>query len=289
MLKFDPKIFLGQLAEELVQRFSNANRASTPGLIGAVRENEIRQKLESILPSIAGVGTGCVIDSYGAVSKQTDIIIYEKNLCPVFSFADGSGAAFFPCESVIACGEIKSVLDRTSLEDSFEKAASVKSLRRHSDDPAIYRTYGSTSGLHGTYAERLRPEVNHLDQIFYFILGGKFGLKMDAALSCCEGLSTKYGVPNRPNMLFSLNDGVIAYLKKDPRHIMLSAHDSDSICHCTPEDGSFQFLLSCIHDSISRGRTSRQLPFEKYVSTGQRMMQIHSQMLVGATQQLPEQ
>jgi hypothetical protein len=44
-----------------------------------------------------------------------DFIIFEKNLCPVFSINDNPDTTYYSCEGVIAVGEIKSTLNN---EDS---------------------------------------------------------------------------------------------------------------------------------------------------------------------------
>ena len=94
------------------------------------------------------MGTGCVIDSEGNASAQIDVILYEQQLCPVFKFAEDIG--YYPCESVIAVGEIKSTIGKKELGDIYEKVASVRKLNRFpkpvgkKEPPAgkvEYRTY----------------------------------------------------------------------------------------------------------------------------------------------------
>ncbi len=91
----------------------------------------MRDQLEQVLPRGIAVGEGFVIDSYGGTSRQQDVILYERDICPVFSINRTLQTTYYPCEGVIAVGEIKSSLDRNSLQDAFEKVASVKRLRRH--------------------------------------------------------------------------------------------------------------------------------------------------------------
>lgn len=126
---FNSKLFVQDLADDLVENFTKANKATTPTLVGSAKEKAVRKKLELLLPSIAGVGSGCVIDSHGLTSKQCDIVIYEKNFCPVFSINDNPETTYYPCESVIAVGEIKSAIGTKELIDSFAKIESVKNLK----------------------------------------------------------------------------------------------------------------------------------------------------------------
>lgn len=77
---------------------------------------------------MVGIGSGCIIDTSGIASNQTDIVLYEKDICPIFSVNDDPQATYFPCESVIAVGEIKSSLGTKELTDAVNKIASVKKI-----------------------------------------------------------------------------------------------------------------------------------------------------------------
>ena len=59
-----------------------------------------------------------------------DVLLYEKHLCPVYSVNDDPATTYYPCEGVIAVGEIKSQMASEDLRNTFEKMASVKRLRR---------------------------------------------------------------------------------------------------------------------------------------------------------------
>jgi len=128
------KDYVQTLAQELIEGFERAGKATTPGLVGSAREKAVRKKLEQLFPQAVGVATGCVIDVENRASRQTDIIIYEKDICPVFSINDTPETTYFPCESVIAVGEVKSTLGTSELLDSFRKIESVKRLRRFGKD-----------------------------------------------------------------------------------------------------------------------------------------------------------
>ena len=67
-----------------------------------------------------------------------DIVLYEKDFCPVYSVNRDPSTTYYPCEGVIAVGEIKSRITSEELEDIFNKIASVKRLRRYTrllEDP----------------------------------------------------------------------------------------------------------------------------------------------------------
>lgn len=163
---FSTQEFLSDLAEELITNFGRARRATTPGLIGGAREFEVRKKLQSILPGKVGVSSGCVIDSYGSTSNQTDIVLYEKDNCPIFSINDDPAATYFPCESVMAVGEVKSSLGTKELDDAVDKIAKIKNLKRHVLDKNCFRNYGSSVSFQGADEEAFDPDNKPFDQIY---------------------------------------------------------------------------------------------------------------------------
>ena len=190
---FDSAKFVRNVGVALIAEFEKARSATTPELIASAMETAARKQLEQILPSGVGVGTGCVIDSYGRTSRQIDVILYERDICPVFRVNyDDPKASYYPCEGVIAVGEIKSVIGKKELEDSFKKIASVKSLRRNFEHPKYpdhngrrlfgYRKYGERTGAirndiisPANYA----PDNAEGSKIYGFILADKMGVGVD--------------------------------------------------------------------------------------------------------------
>ena len=96
--------------------------------IGSLVEKCIRSALHEVLPSKIGVADGFVVDSEGGVSRQMDIILYDKLGTPIIF--TGDGAQIFPVETTYACGEIKTQLNDSKLKDTFEKCSSYKNLSR---------------------------------------------------------------------------------------------------------------------------------------------------------------
>ena len=129
---FDPTDFVNKIGEKLVLEFEHASTAGTPALIGSARENPARKQLEKLLPAFVSTGSGIVMDSFGARSSQQDMVLYERDFCPVYSVNDTPEATYFPIEGVIAVGEVKSVVDKPTLFDALSKVRSAKLLMRFS-------------------------------------------------------------------------------------------------------------------------------------------------------------
>ena len=81
---FDSAKFVRSVGASLVAEFEKARSATTPELVASAMETAARRQLGQILPSGVGVGTGCVIDTYGNTSRQIDVILYERGICPAF-------------------------------------------------------------------------------------------------------------------------------------------------------------------------------------------------------------
>ena len=98
------------------------------GEIGTLVEKQFQSQLAEVLPEKIGVSNGFVMDSKGKISKQMDIILYDKLNTP--RIFESEGAQIFPVETTFACGEIKTSLDSEKFVDSFEKCLSYKNLCR---------------------------------------------------------------------------------------------------------------------------------------------------------------
>ncbi|NMZ27575.1 hypothetical protein HBO40_08080 [Pseudomonas protegens] len=135
------------------------------GEFGMLREACVRGLLKNFLPSIYGVAQGYVIGQNDEVSHQCDLIIYHKNFTPYFHTPEEQ--RFFPVESVIAVGEIKSKIDGAVLDDALSKLAKVKMMRESVIDAAIARCRTNENRGYS-------PKVNLRDQLVTFLIGEEF-------------------------------------------------------------------------------------------------------------------
>jgi hypothetical protein len=93
---------------------------------GEIREILVRELFRPFLPSDIGVGTGQVIDHTGKVSRQTDIILFDRSLAPPIMLNESLG--LFPIESCLYVIEIKSVLNLDELRESHKNALALEAL-----------------------------------------------------------------------------------------------------------------------------------------------------------------
>lgn len=268
---FNPAGFISDLAQELVSQFGQGSHATTPGLKGSSREVPVRNKLERLLPPSVAVGSGCIIDSYGNTSSQIDIVLYEKNICPSFCVNDDPSSTYYPCEGVIAVGEIKSTAGSKEISDAFNKIRSVKKLKRYSIEQdglngqtACFRKYGSSVVMQGAKKESYSQDNKRTDQVFGFMLTGNFSNKPE---TICNHFNDQYGKitsQEAPNIMISLSNGMITYIDRDASTVRLSPHNATGIYYADNFSHGFEYLLYCLYDIVKNGRTVDPVAFKQY-------------------------
>jgi hypothetical protein len=275
---FNPSEYVTSLALELVDNFARANRGTTPHLVGSAKEKAVRDKLASLLPSFVGVGTGCIIDTFGNTSKQCDLVIYEKDFCPIFSINDNPDSTYFPCESVIAIGEIKTSLNTEQLTDSFSKVKSVKSLKRFSAPFSKgtiggfeFRHYGSKMIITGVESEAYDQTLKHYDQIYSFILSEDIILNLDTFLTKYVELVRLSESHLLPNLTLSLKDGLFLYYDKNKNQFNVSKTGATTVFNAKTGSRDFHYLLNRLTEVIYHGRTTNVFPFKQYINPNDRL------------------
>ena len=265
---FDPAAYAAQVGRELVASFEGAGLATTPGQVGSAREVPIREKLEQILPAGIGVGSGFVIDSFGRTSRQIDVILYEKMLCPRFCINRDEFTSFYPCEGVFAVGEVKSVLNSGSIRDIFEKVYSVKTLKRFNRNPESFRKYGSQIDILGGQEESFSQSRKVSDQIFGFGIGKDFQISPSRVGEISRQKLSCYSAELFPNLVIGLDGGLVTPLEvkkdRDNPKIMMSFQEANSVYFVRKHDDSFRFLLSRLYTAYRTGRTVETAAFDRY-------------------------
>ena len=296
---FDPDAFIRRIGERLVEKFKDAKAGTTPSTVGSAAEQPVRDQLEQVLPRGVGVGEGFVIDSYGGTSRQQDVVLYERDICPEFSINRTPQTTYYPCEGVIAVGEIKSWLDRASLEDAFKKVASVKALRRHAvaglmPHPTtgkpipLKRNYLSPRGDDSVIRLDQGPEQKEREQIFGFILAGESRLSRELLAAAFAALAAGKDESRLPNLLVTLDGYVVKWgkiAKGERKEVRKSADGTygvtvykdgpegwqSSWCAATAthvggseEPETFRLLVRWVRQAAEQGRTSHVRSFDRY-------------------------
>ena len=276
---FDSARFMRDVGSSLTAEFEKARSATTPELIGSAMETAARRHLEQVLPSGIAVGTGCVIDTYGNTSKQIDVILYERDTCPVFRVNyDDPKASYYPCEGVIAVGEIKSTIGKEKLRDSFEKIASVKSLRRNYDAPKYpdhkgkrlfgYRKYGERSGaLRNDIISNVNYAPNNREgsKIYGFILADKMEVTVETMKGHYSDLINEFADAVCPNITVFLDGTVFNPARPESKTFTNTLSVEFGWCVLVRKlSNSFSMLISNLHSAYNLGGTAETEVFAKY-------------------------
>ena len=295
---FDSDRFIRRIGERLVDEFNDAKAGTTPSTVGSAAEQPVRDQLAQILPRGIGVGEGFVIDSYGGTSRQQDIILYERNICPVFSINNTPQTTYYPCEGVIAVGEIKSSLDRNSLKDAFEKVASVKRLRRYVvHDFMPHPTTGAPIPVSRNYLTQGHKSIVNVNEgsdsrersrIFGFVLAGESRLKHESLVVAFRVLAAQTDDSLSTNLLATLDGYALSWgnVSKQERKETYRSEDgtygvrvykdgpetwqvswsAETATHVggTEDSDAFRLLVRWIRQGVELGRTSGVKAFDRY-------------------------
>ena len=295
---FDVNQFVTRIGKRLVEQFADARSATSPSTVATAMEQPVREQLEQILPRGIGVGSGFVIDSNGGTSRQMDVILYEKDICPVFSINKTAETTYYPCEGVIAAGEVKSRLDRGLLEDCFAKIGSVRKLRRHLvrhriPDPNTGELYVMDRAYGALHDDSLRDIAKGkariaATQIFGFIVAGTLRMSPDTLCKAFVELNGDSEDRLSPSLLAVLDGGVATwarlrkgrpqvvkqesggkYVLRDPVgedvswEPTWSAQDAEFVTYSDEAD-AFRILISWVYNVYRTGRTSDVRAFDQY-------------------------
>ena len=290
---FNMSKYLAALGEELVLAFDQAGLATTPGNVGRAREQAVLRKLGALLPAGVGIGSGFVIDSLGNASRQMDLVLYEKNLCPVFTINEDEETSFYPCEGVIAVGEVKSAVGLKELDDILDKIASVRRLDRWcrtEDDgfglePTVpFRSYGSPFAVVGTVEEQYEQNNRSKDQIWGFAVARSMATGTKVLVSRLNEFSQLNGATLCPNRVIAMS-GICAApcLYSDGKNSLVSS-TMDANAHVAirvPQP--FAFLIKEIVTAFTTGRTVATDAFLQYISGPQMFDTVEGPLLMQGT------
>lgn len=262
--KFNISQFIEDLGEDLVTIFSRSSKeAIHPDEVGKLKEINITKQIESILPSGVGVGRGYVFDSEGNISNQCDLILYEKNLIPVFVRDGNVEYSYFPCEGVIAVGEIKSTLTIDELKSSIEKLEKIKNLKRLCKNNHNFRHFLSTLVAYGADSEIFDPINKSFDNIFTFIFCKNNQIAIETIFEILKD-KFKNNIEYTIDRIYSLDKPMISRIIYDKTHNSLAGNIKPTgFASFNLSSNQFGRLVLDISHFVKNGR-SQSFDFSSY-------------------------
>jgi len=160
---------------------------------GTATELRWKEMLSTFLPSRYCVSKASVLDADGYSSDQFDAVIHDRHFSP--TFRDDGGSLYIPAESVYGVVEVKQDLSRPNVKYAIDKVASVRRLRRTSENVPLVEdrepghilgtivclgsTWKDPLGKHLREALALADEYGRLD-LGCTLLHGGFEVSYDA-------------------------------------------------------------------------------------------------------------
>lgn len=171
------------------------------------------EMLQKRLPARYRAERAFVIDADGAKSQQIDIVIHDRQFCPVL--LDTAGGIHIPAESVYAVLEVKQDLTKGQIEYAGEKIASVRQLRRTSAEfaHATGRSRTTPKPILGgivTYASGWSPPLGEAFEAA--LRASPPAARLDLGCALCDGgFEVVYGDQGEPNLTRSGADSSLIF------------------------------------------------------------------------------
>ena len=200
-----------QRAKVLFRDDSKQNRLSHAGEFGTYREAIVRDFLQSFLPQRLAIDTGFVVNALGEISGQIDLVIYDPSLTPPLESKNRQ--RFFPVETVIAAGEVKSDVNRDQFTNALIRISKVKEIRSTLTDEA-----SAAVRWHGLGTTEYDPDKIPFDQVFTFLICNRFAFPLRNVLfpSTLNDIYKSVTYAHRHSSILSLEDGLLHYTSEFP-------------------------------------------------------------------------
>lgn len=196
------------------------------GTKGFLVEKSVINFLDLILSGNLAVTSGFITDSNNQMSKQLDIIIYDK--IKAAHFFNSENITVMPCEFVYCVIEVKSRLKPNEMDNVYENMESVKKLKRNSIENEGKITKNDFLFYGKVYTEELPPPI-------YIV----FAIELESASKIkqkLEELDNKSDIDKRIDFIFSL-DKSIANLEDDGCTLIPTSKTKRIIYPETKENG----------------------------------------------------
>ena len=246
------EIFLesfGNHSGEIFHSEANRNGLLHAGEFGIYREGIVKNYISSFIPQRLRVESGFVISSEGEVSNQADVVIYDHYETPIIEL--GKGQIFYPIETTVAVGEIKSDLKKSQLKTALNKLVQYKIMREEIERGYILYTKRPSTirqledGTCITQKSPFDPLNIHSDQLSTFLICKKLDFELDPS-SMHEQIKALYpeGTPQKymVDYILSIDDGFISYYDQNENIFTFEASFSNGKIELLPKDEEHKYL-----------------------------------------------
>lgn len=216
---------------------------SHPGLKGTAFEGTVKSFLRSYLLDRLEVATGQLVDSTGAMSKQLDLIIFDKAKTPILF---DNEVQVVPVECVYAVIEVKSRLDPAALPSIHANMLSVKLMQK----TAYYDGQSAIVETNDLYGQQWRMWPTN-----YFVFGFESPDPKALQLPMIEYHNNSLQTPHlRIDLMCILDQGVyLNYTRRDGKFHSLPSFGSVPVYVAT--DQSLLLFYTLVAHLMNQART----------------------------------
>lgn len=183
------------VSSTLMNDFNKAGQYKHSGNTGNYREDALNEFLKPRMPLKYGIGNGEIIGFQSESSKQSDLIIYDKEGSVPLDVS--STVQAYPVGSIYGVIEVKSQLSKPKLLEGLENIKSVKSLV---PNDSVTKSFG--------WAIHTYPRPKPFGCIFAYKLDGN---SLNSLVKNLREWESENAPEHWPNMVVVLNEGIIAH------------------------------------------------------------------------------
>ena len=223
---FSVALLLRNIGDQVTQQFDEAGLGTTGSIVGDAREEAVRRTLQRVLAGNNRVTSGVVIDSYENASRQTDIVIHEADICPVFTVGGADGSEYIPCEGVWGCrrSEIPIEDGRTSatyatIQCRYGKlpAARVSRGEPHRRRQCEFQGLRRGNGAQRDPGRGVRPGAQGIRSHIHVRSGvGSWDVSDSDATEEIRAFIGQNGPEMAPNMIIGIEKGLLMPARLEP-------------------------------------------------------------------------
>ncbi|MEN6453333.1 MAG: DUF6602 domain-containing protein [Prolixibacteraceae bacterium] len=207
------RLAFGQTSKELFWN-EEEKKLIHPDEFGMYRESVCKDFLRLLTPRRLEIASGFLINDSEEISTQCDIIIYDAQSTALIENSDRQ--KFFPVETTVGIGEIKSNLSISDFRIALNKLAKNKIMREKMKTPVSIKRESL-----GEFS----PSSYHYDSIFSFLICKKLDFNIE---SLCNDLNSYYDSDIKPwqrhNLILSIENGLFAYYDENDKTMMFPIH-----------------------------------------------------------------
>jgi hypothetical protein len=187
----------------------NKSKLIHPSEYGKYRESACKEYLRLFVPLRLDISEGFLITANDLVSTQLDVVIYDKNSSPLIENNDRQ--RFFPIETVVGIGEVKSDLTKDELKKALNKLARNKGFRKEIKRPIyIHKKQNSNKA-----SNKFDPIYEPTDSIFSFLICNKLAFNHKNLINELDDMYEEdIQCWQKHNAILSFDDGVFTYFGK---------------------------------------------------------------------------